>query len=128
MWGVAECWEGAIVVKALWPLDHQVIIRNRVEAAKDVFGNVMAGWGPDKPLRVFGWAEPSQEELVTAENAGRVVWDIDLFAPSGTVLITDQVVIDGQAYEVTKVGNFDHGPKGWLTPGLEVIHLKKTEG
>ncbi len=112
-----------------FPTDHSVQIRPWVEAAgEDMFGQPSSGWGADVALDVLGWSEPSATELATAGHDNRIIWDIDLYAPAGTIGHRDRVLIGQELYEVTGIANYDHGPKGWLRPGLDVVRLKKVEG
>lgn len=111
-----------------YPRDHTVHVRQWVEGEEDMFGNPTAGWGPDQPLRVLGWATPKAEELGIAGHANRVIWDLDLYAPAGAITHRDRVLIGQELHEVTGIANYDNGPTGWLRPGLDVVHLKKVEG
>lgn len=112
-----------------FPLTQKVLVRQWVEDAEDMFGNTTSGWGPDNELSVFGWASPSSEELaVTVSAQNRIIWNLNLYAPSGAITHRDRVIIGQESFEVVGIENYDHGPEGWLKPGLEVIKLKKVDG
>lgn len=115
--------------RSAFPLDHTVQVRPWVDTAgEDMFGQSGSGWGADIALDVLGWSTPSATELGAAGHDNRIIWDIDLYAPTGTIGHRDRVLIGQELYEVTGIANYDNGPKGWLRPGLDVVRLKKVEG
>ncbi|WP_018024359.1 hypothetical protein [Corynebacterium ulceribovis] len=111
-----------------FPLTRTVLVARRSSTGKSRFNDATVSFAAPVEQKVFGWASPTIEEQVTAEHAGRVIWDVTLLAPSGAIELTDQVIIDSDRFEVTHIGNFDNGPVGWLEPGLESIQLKLVKG
>lgn len=107
-----------------FPAPHTVTHWRWSKDGTDPHGNPVPVYAPEE-AKVHGWAAPAPEERTNE----RVVIDMRLFAPAGTVVDSrDRFTLgDGHTYEVQgPVQDYSFGPFGWR-PGV-VVNLLRVEG
>lgn len=109
-----------------FPLKQRVKVLRSMETKKNRHGDLEEGFFPPKSEAVAGWAVPSTEETQSAELSGRVVIDLNLFAPPGIAGQHDEVLIGRDRYRVESVSDYQNGP--FWAPGLEQYGLTRVEG
>lgn len=111
-----------------YPLEFAVErVRPGGVPATDIFGDpVHDGADVVDVVEVFGWSQPTTEELDTAGTIDRIKWDVTLYSPAGEITHQDRVRLDGVLYEVVGIANFDHNP--WWAPALDAVKLQRVEG
>lgn len=109
------------------PLKYTVKVLKSGDTSENRFGDLEEGFFPPVTINVAGWAIPTAEEEVTYNRAGRVIYDLNLFAPPGVIGIFDEVIVDDKRYRVETFTDYSSSPFNWA-PGLEQYGLKRVEG
>lgn len=111
-----------------YPLKFSVQVEKKIPGAgTDFFGDPVGETIATETVAVFGWAITSVAETAT-DSVMRLVNELQLFAPSGTIKAPDTVVLpDGGRWEVHGTPeNYDNNP--WFSPGLEVVKCRQISG
>ena len=105
---------------------YQIQHLAKTEDAEDSWGTKHSVWTDPVEIEVLGWAPPSPDTEIRDIGTG-TRRDLDLYSPTGFARPGDQVVIEGDRYEVIGYPeDFTHGPFGF--PAGYRINLQRVEG
>lgn len=103
-------------------VSHEVLVKG----AKDAMGVPVVTFSTAVSVPVFGWATPSQDNVLRPEQSG-VERDLDLYCAGAFAGPGDRITVAGVLY--TTVGypeDYRYGPFGYA-PGVR-INLRRVEG